>query len=314
MFVAITIAACNRSPAPSGGPAPTRAAPAQSGGEPAPGGAGPAPGGGAPAASGICQHRGVRTPRHVAPDATDQPVVHPLRDLYQEDQTFANLFSSSGQSEICGPTSLTNVLLYLRNAHAPTYPKLFGNTPEGGEAKPIVESMFRLCHTDKSTGTSSAQLVSCASAAVKQAGYQVLILRDAGAWAQEASLKKAIGPSDLRAEAQNTWKQGEPADRADRATVLLFGWYDRSTYKRTGGHFVALAGYDAKHGETVYVTNPLINNYPKDRVYSKVVLEHIPQKKGDLPLPGMWQTEHLFGDTTGIIAVLEDAVSVLPKP
>jgi hypothetical protein len=245
---------------------------------------------------------------------SDQPVVHKLRDLYQEDQTFANLFSSSGQSEICGPTSLTNVLLYLKHEHGPTFPKLFPNMSEGNDAKPIVESMFRLCHTDKNTGTTSAALASCAGTAVKQAGYQSLVFRHAGAYATEASLKKAIGPADLRADAQTSWKQGEPVDHSDRATVIMWGWYQRGTYKRTGGHFVALAGYDTKNTETVYVTNPLINNYPKDAVYSKVVLQRIARKTGDLPLEGMWQTEHLFGDTTGIIAVLEDTISVLPRP
>ena len=98
----------------------------------------------------------------------------------------------------------------------------------------------------------------------------------------------------------------------DRAVTLLFGWYDKKTYQRNGGHFVALAGYDGKKKDVVYVTNPLIKDYPKDHVYSKVVLKPV-KKQGALPADGMWQTDHLFGDATGIVAVLEDMVTVLPK-
>ncbi len=270
---------------------------------------------GQPVHSDVGQHKGIHAPRHVAHDpATDQPVVHPMRDLYQEDQTFANLFSTGGKSEICGPTAMTNVLLYLKDQHSPRFPRLFGSMPEGGEAKPIVEKMFQLCHTNKNTGTSAGNLKSCAEQAIKEAGYQPLVLRHQGATAEDASLRKPIGPADLRAEAQTQWKPGESVDRSDRAAVLLFGWYHRGTYKRTGGHFVALAGYDAKHPTTVYVTNPLIKDYPRNHVYSKVVLEKVPRKTGDLRLDGMWQTEHLFGDNTNVIAVLEDMVSALPKP
>jgi hypothetical protein len=226
-------------------------------------------------------------------------VVHKLRDLYQDDQVFAKMFSKSGQSEICGPTSLTNVMLYLKHDHSPKYPNLFGHLPDTGEAKPVVEWMFNHCHTNRNTGTSSSQLVDCASSAMKQAGYDAT-LHHSGAFAADASLRKPVGPAEIHAQGHN-------------AGVLLFGWYHRNTYKRDGGHFVALAGYDAKHPETVYVTNPLINNYPKDHVYSKVVLERVKGKHGDLPLDGMWQTEHLFGDNAGVIGVLEDLVSVLPK-
>jgi hypothetical protein len=247
-------------------------------------------------------HRAIYEPRHVAHDpATDHPAVHALRDLYQEDQTFANLFSSTGQSEICGPTSMSNVLLYLKHNHSPAFPKLFNHVKDGGMARPVVEEMFRMCHTNRNTGTGSGDLKSCAAAALKMGGYEPQVLRDVGAFSDEAPLKRVVTPADLRAE-------------GDRATVLLFGWYHRGTYKRNGGHFVALAGHDEKQANVAYVTNPLIKNYPKDHVYSKVVLEEIKGKPGGVPLAGMWQTEHLFGDSAGVIAVLEDMVSVLPRP
>jgi hypothetical protein len=252
--------------------------------------------------------------RHVPHDpATDKPVVHPLRDLYQQDRHFANIFSKSGQSEICGPTALSNVLIYLKHQHAPAYGKLLGHIKDSDQnAHDVVEEMFKLCHTDKNSGTSANQLKSCAGATLQKSGYSALVLKDAGVWAGEGALKRPLGPAELRAEAKSSWKAGDPPDRSDRGAVLLFGWYDRKTYKRDGGHFVALAGYDEKNPSVVYVTNPLIKDYPKDHVYSKVLLERV-DKKGALPAAGMWETQHLFGDSASVIAVLEEMVAVLPK-
>jgi len=255
-------------------------------------------------------------PRHIAHDpGNDKPIVHPLRDLYQEDQHFSNLFGTGGKSEICGPTTMSNVLLYLKHQHTPAFGKLLGHIKDSDHnAHDAVEAMFKLCHTDKNTGTSAGQLKSCAETAFKQAGYASLILKDEGVFASEASLRHPLSPADLRAEAQSTWKPGAPPEHSDHGAVVMFGWYDRKTYKRNGGHFVALAGYDGKNPNVAYVTNPLINNYPKDHVYSKIILEKVADKKGDLGAAGMWQTEHLFGDNTNVIAVLEEMVSVLPKP
>jgi hypothetical protein len=253
--------------------------------------------------------------KHVAHDpANDKPVVHPLRDLYQEDRSFANLFSKSGQSEICGPTSLSNVFIYLKHRHAPAFDKLLGHIKDSDQnAHAVVEEMFKLCHTDKNSGTTAGQLKGCASTVLQKSGYSALVLEDMGVWATESALKRPVGPAELRTQARSSWKTGAPLDRSDRGAVLLFGWYDRKTYKRDGGHFVALSGYDDKSPNVIYVTNPLIKDYPKDHVYSKVVLEKV-DKKGALPVAGMWETQHLFGDNATVIAVLEEMVSVLPKP
>lgn len=321
LFGALGLVACKRHPAPesSAEPPPPAATPSGPSAATPPGPSAAAqaahPGVGEPVHADVGKHMGIHQPKHVAHDpATDEPVVHKLRDLYQEDQTFANLFSSAGKSEICGPTSMSNVLLYLKHDHKPPFPKLFGHMKEGSEAKPIVEKMFQLCHTNKNSGTSAVDLKSCAEAAMKEAGYQPLVLRVDGPRSDVPAQQKPIGPAELRAEARSEWKPGAAPERSDRAAVLLFGWYHRGTYKRTGGHFVALAGYDAKHDTTVYVTNPLIKDYPKDQVYSKVALERAPKKTGDLPAEGMWQTEHLFGDNSNVIAVLEEMISALPKP
>jgi hypothetical protein len=265
---------------------------------------------GAPARASVGARAHVPPPRHVAHDASDKPVVHAMRDLYQEDQSFANLFAADGSSEICGPTAMSNVLLYLKHEHGPTFPKLLGDMKDSDrDAHDVVEYMFRSCHTSKSAGTTSAQLQSCTRAELRISGYEPLVAQARGAWPE----KKALGPEDLRAESKSEWHAGDPVGKSDRGAILLFGWYDKKTYRREGGHFVVLAGYDADQTRVVYVTNPLIKDYPKDHVYSKVVLEPVAKKTGDLPVAGMWQTEHLFGEGSGEVAVLEDMVIVLPK-
>src|SRR5207237_4679699 len=104
-------------------------------------------------------------PFHLKPAAADKPLVHKLRDLYQSDQQYADLFSSSGQSEICGPTAMSNLLLYLKAEHTPKFPRLF--THEGLPASPsdsqVVHKMFTLCHTNRDRGTNSVQLKGCSA-------------------------------------------------------------------------------------------------------------------------------------------------------
>jgi hypothetical protein len=252
--------------------------------------------------------------KHVAHSpGGDHPVVHPLRDLYQEDKHFAPLFSASGQSEICGPTAMSNVLLYLKHKHEPPYPKLLNHIKDSDtNAHAVVETMFKICHTDRNNGTYAWQMKQAADTVFKNAGYGPLVSKDVGVWGQ-GSDKKPIGPAELRAASKTTFKLDAAPSTSDRAVTLLFGWYDSKTYHRHGGHFVALAGYDAKKEDVIYVTNPLIPDYPEDHVYSKVILKKVGAQTGALPSAGMWQTGHLFGDSEGIVAVLEEMVAVLPK-
>src|SRR5207247_1077818 len=98
---------------------------------------------------------------------------HKMRDLYQKDQQFADLFSSKGQSEICGPTAMSNVLLYLRHEHGPKFPRLFihEGLAEKADDGQVVHKMFKLCHTSKEKGTNSVQLKGCSADVIRHARY-----------------------------------------------------------------------------------------------------------------------------------------------
>src|SRR5262249_3402164 len=106
---------------------------------------------------------------------------------------------------------------------------------------------------------------------------------------------------------------GQDVSKSDRGVVVLFGWYKRKNgVRRSGGHFVALAGDDEKDPSTFYVSNPLID-YSKESVpCSKMVVEQAAADRTDVPAKGMWLTEQLSADSSGYVAVLENVVTVLP--
>lgn len=109
--------------------------------------------------------------RYLAHDPSkDKPIVRPLRDLYQADRKFSTLFAKDGHSELCGPTALSNVLLYMKHTHQPQFPKLLDHIEDTDKnAHDVVEYMFRTCHANGEIGSSSKQLQHCAGHVVKSA-------------------------------------------------------------------------------------------------------------------------------------------------
>jgi hypothetical protein len=251
-------------------------------------------------------------PQPEAGGSYDELYVHPLASIYQNDQSLADLFASNGASEICGPSALAEVLLYLKHNHLPQYPALFENElPAGYKNSDVVHKLFNLCGTNRDTGTNTIQLRACAAKAVDDATYPQAILYVQGAWSRDDGHGAPIAPLHLRQVSTTNYSDGSDPATADRAVVLLFGWYTRDTYQRVGGHFVALAGFDEHDSSAFYVTNPLID-YGEGMPFSKLILEPVSADAKGVPIPNMYQTEHLFGDSAGIVAVLENMTVVLP--
>jgi hypothetical protein len=255
------------------------------------------------------QRRNILKPIHVeAHPSRDKPVVVTLLDLYQQDQRLANLFSKEGVSEICGPTSLANVLLYYRNRAKPTFPKILE-----GALKPqfsnddFVEAVFKLGGCDKESGMGAPAVLLSARRAMDPGRYPHKATYSLGIFAEDRAEKKPPQPDDLRA-----------ALKGGHVAVALFGWYAVKwqvqkkawEYQREGGHWVALCGHVEADPHAFYVTNPLVNY--KGAPHSKLALEAIPDRK-DLVAPqglkGLWQTRDLVG---GALGVLEDLVAVYP--
>ncbi len=240
----------------------------------------------------------------------DHPVVHPFLDLYQEDRRFSDLFSSSGQSMICGPTALANVLIYLKANHNPKYTKILkDHENELRTNEDYIRFLFDTCQTDKDDGTYIDDLEAGAKNAIVEGGYAVGNVFIIGVDGALDTTKRPVGPDDLRLFSSST-------PDTDRGVVLLFGWYrqeqenGRKVYKRKGGHYVVLAGYDSAKPHTFYVTNPLVSyaDLGQER-YSKITLKRLSWNQ--TPINNVeYYTEDLVG---GHFAILEDILVVLPR-
>jgi hypothetical protein len=322
---------------------------------------------GAAAADGVGHRKHAPEPRHVQPGAADRPTVHKLFDVFQKDQKFVRLFSPTGKSEICGPASLTNVMLYLKLLHEPAFPKLLESEFQKGAVDAlaarargsqhhderdhfdeidVVFDLFKRCHTDRSEGTGTAQLLHCATKVIKASGYGVqdafILGASALGRARNNPLLRAPEVEDLRKYSRSTWKKGQAASKSDRGVVLLFGWYDPKGWSRHGGHFVALAGHDANDARTVYVGNPGVNYDPANDggngeavaaqlakgkaskmvasapgdFHSKIVFDKVPDSApvgGEgLPFKQMVFTKDMTTNPDRV-AVLEDVLVLLPR-
>jgi len=240
----------------------------------------------------------------------DHPVVHPFLDLYQEDRRFSDLFSSSGSSQICGPTSLANVLIYLKVNHNPKYADILKRHENQLQTnEDYIRFLFDACQTDKDNGTYIDDLESGAKSAIAEGGYAVGNIFIVGVDGGRDKTLRPVRPADLRLFSSVTID-------TDRGVVLLFGWYKqkiengRKVYKRKGGHYVVLAGYDSVNRNTFYVTNPLVSyaDLGQER-YSKINLKRLSWNQ--TPISNVeYYTEDLVG---GHFAILEDMLVVLPR-
>lgn len=261
---------------------------------------------------------------HLNPAPVDRPVVHPMINMYQEDQRYADLFAENGSSQICGPTAMANALIYLRFNHAPTFPLILQHSrPAGSTNGSYVETLFDLCKTNNNNGTGVINMRNCAVDALTEGGYNTANTFIRGIHSDKENQRFAPGPGDLRVMSQTSWKPGADVSKSDRAVVLLLGWYTvdwkaatrQWVYTRNGGHYVTLAGYDAANPNIFYVSNPLVDyNAPGfgSIRYSKMTLEAIPDRADLVTAGGFkneWQTYDLVG---GNLAVLEDMIIVLP--
>jgi hypothetical protein len=265
----------------------------------------------------VGKHKDVPKPKHMAAGPNDHPVIHELYDFYQEDQRFADLFGKGGSSMICGPTSLANVLAFLRYKHDPKYSKILEKSvgDKAGETA-LVDACFKLCHTSKDNGTTCDGEIAGARAALEEGGYPVKDVFWIGVHGGEGANNHAPRPLDVRKISQE-----------GKLAVLCWGWYDIEwdgkthewKYKRLGGHVTALAGYDSVDPLVIYITNPMVN-YQGQKHFSKVYLWPCPTDPGVI-VPPVKQIEQSGETITGFesedvgsgLHVLEDMLVISPK-
>jgi hypothetical protein len=260
----------------------------------------------------VGKHKNVPKPKHFGPGPNDKPVCIELYDFFQRDQQFAELFNAKGGSEICEPTSLANILAFLKYKHEPKYPKICEKTLKEVEKDnkhasnefDMVDAMFKLCHTNKQTGTGFVTGFDGAKEALAEGGYGHDIYAIAGYG--EGKNKRAPTPQDLR-----------EIRREGKMAMLGFGWYDldwdaknhKWKYKRGGGHAVAYAGYDANDPLVIYICNPEVD-YKTEKHFSRLFLWPTPNEPGYVE-----GCEHCFQteDLGSALAVLEQVIVIAPK-
>jgi len=260
---------------------------------------------------------------HTSPRSApaEQPSILPMANMYQLDLIYADLFSFSGQSMICGAAAMANAIQFLRFDRKPPMVNLAKvSVPAGASKEDLMRGVFARCRVSRIKGSTDVELLACSREFLKQGGY-------------------ALGGTSLRSMWANVGSRGrmapQPADlstviQLNRAAVLLFGWYTATrnplnhgwTYTRTGGHFVTLAGYDQARGARIYISNPLID-YAALGVepVSALVLEPVGADIAFAKLGGAssqnlnrvagrkWQTRDL---TARRIAVLESILTAGP--
>lgn len=287
----------------------------------------------------VGKRRNVLPPIHLIPNLQlEKPVVHPMLNMYQLDQEFADLFGTGGASNICGASSMANALIYLKHNHTPKFPKILKDSIEPGDTNgDVVRLMFDMCDVNPNSGTTSKKLRDCAKDGLEEGDYNTSNTFVRGVHSSIKTQKFPPSPADLKVMITNRYDGPQDSiTESDRAVVLLFGWYQsnwdnakkKNVYSRVGGHFVTLSGYDGltknyhlnstKKKYTFYVSNPLVDYnalHPTSLIrYSKLSLEAVP-KSVELPAKfkqnkyQAWQTTNLVG---GALAVLEDMVIVLP--
>ena len=251
--------------------------------------------------------------RHIPVLNTDSPVIHPLVGLYQENPAwFKYIFSTDGESRLCGSSALGSVIIYLKYTHRPKYPsigkKFIKKDVQKGRWVQLLDSLMR---PDKNLGIGIGVLRNCAETLVAQGGYNTKKITIKGADSPIEKEKFAVSPGYLRLLS---------ASSPDRAVVILFGWYTRKqvngrqVFERGGGHYVALKGHDRKNKFVIYVSNPLVDYYkiyPRspDKRYSKITLKRLPANV-EAPDHMAWYTTDLVG---GNFAILESIVVVDPS-
>lgn len=262
---------------------------------------------------------------HTPPRASpfEQPFIQRMANMYQLDQSDADLFSPTGRSMLCGAASMANALLYLRVNRVPPIDDIAKTSmsPDGSKDD-LLRMVFGRCHVSRAKGSTDRQLLDCASDFLDEGGYSRQSTWLHTMWAEIGSVHRvAPQPADLRETIQY-----------NRVAVLLFGWYIANrnpvtgvwAYVRTGGHFVTLSGYDRADDDRVYITNPLID-YDALGVapVSALVLERVDPdiafaRLSEAPADNLntvrgtkWQTRDL---TFRRIAVLESILVVGPTP
>ena len=195
----------------------------------------------------------------------DESVIFsPNFAVNQNDPALSDLFTSAGVSNLCFPTSLAEVLIYLYGYHSPAYSNLrlagLSQNRNGIDPNALVRQLAGACRTDRTNGTDSLDAIRCAVQVLSESGYGIGNTQLISPFNVDATLPivhRDVTIQDIR----NSLKAGIPL-------LLEAGWFvfepNSRTWQRNNGHYVSVFGYDydASWGENqiqLKVINPETN-------------------------------------------------------
>jgi hypothetical protein len=202
----------------------------------------------------------------------------------QKDPALSDLFGKNG-SALCFPTSLAEALIQLQAyGHPAVALPIAGLSADQKSIEPnaLVRNLAQACHTNTDTGTMPADGLRCLLALQTQAGLGAGHTTLIDPFDSDATLPiqtRDVKIADLRA-----------ALAAGHPVILEVGWFDfdqtTRTFKRDGGHYVSVYGYnyDSSWGEDqiqLKIINPL-TSYNKNRVsrWDTITLNRVRPKAG----------------------------------
>lgn len=121
------------------------------------------------------------TPTYPANDGTttstylfDESVnFEPGFSVFQGDSKLSDLFSSSGQSNLCVPTTIANIMAFQTMWRKPNFPDLkLVQTPGQGDYTEQVRYFAELCKTDVNYGTNMVSALQCIRQFYEDSGYK----------------------------------------------------------------------------------------------------------------------------------------------
>lgn len=159
----------------------------------------------------------------------------PNLNLYGDASSLTDLIGTRG-SQLCAPVSITHGFQYLRDTVG------FKSLP-GDPAKDRIRQLYAKCGTDKERGTRYHQTQSCLRESLKEAGYKpwVYIVGPHAINAPDGIALSSMRHPLTMIDVKNYVKQR-------LMVIMAVGWYDldpgTKTYKRIGGHFFNVYGYN----------------------------------------------------------------------
>lgn len=159
----------------------------------------------------------------------------------------------NGGKDYCGPVAVSDSLVYLGH-HG--FPDLLPGC-QGDQAQIDMINELASPHylgTDPNAGTGSASVLRGIEKYVVSCGYQCSTMEYEG-WTKMGSHEREFVMADR--PDLNWMKKG--ILNPNGAVWLVVGWYNRAgdgQWKRAGGHWVTMVGFDAKDPNTLLIHNP----------------------------------------------------------